>query len=348
VEQRERPVRTAGVPLAEKVAFLRRPGSYAHQPAAVEAIETHMAWVFLADGEAFKLKKPVRYAFLDFASLGARLRACREEVRLNRRLAGDVYRGVVPLVRLPGAGLAVGGAGETVDWLVHMRRLRRGDFLDARLAAAGVTAEEVRRVVQRLVGFYREAHPVPITPGAYRQRFRQDIRENRHEILELGELLRADLPEEAVEELARGQLAFLDAAAPLFDARVAAGRVVDGHGDLRPEHVCLEAEPVIIDCIEFNSDFRIVDPLDEIAYLAVECARLGAPATGKAFPAAYRELSGDDPPEALTAFYGSFRAFLRARIAIWHTRDGEILHPDHWVERTGDYLRLALERLPRA
>lgn len=348
MEQRERAVPTAGVPLAEKVAFLRRPGSYAHRPAAVEAIETHMAWVFLADGEAFKLKKPVRYSFLDFATPEARLRACREEVRLNRRLAGDVYRGVVPLVRLPVGGLSVGGAGETVDWLVHMRGLRHDDFLDARLAAGGVTPDEVRRVVHRLVGFHRSARRVPITPAAYRERFRRDIGENRHEILELRRQLGADLRAEAVEELARGQLAFLEAAASLFDARVAAGRVVDGHGDLRPEHVCLEAEPVIIDCIEFNADFRVVDPLDELAYLAVECARLGAPATGEAFLAAYRELSGDDPPGALTAFYGSFRAFLRARIAIWHTRDGEILHPDHWVERTGHYLRLALERLPHA
>jgi aminoglycoside phosphotransferase family enzyme len=348
VEPSARTDRAAGVTLAEKVAFLRQPGSHAHRPAAVEAIETHMAWVFLADGEAFKLKKPVRYPFLDFATPEARLRACREEVRLNRRLARDVYRGVVPLVRTPGGRLSVGGEGEAVDWLVHMRRLRRGDFLDARLAAGGVSGEEVRRVVRRLVDFYHEAPPVPITPAVYRHRFRQDILENRHEILDLRGRLGAGFPAEAVEELARGQLAFLVARADLLDRRVTAGRVVEGHGDLRPEHLCLEAEPVIIDCIEFNADFRAVDPVDELAYLAVECARLGAPATGEAFLGAYRELAGDDPPTPLVAFYGSFRAFLRARIAIWHTRDGEILHPDHWVERAAAYLRLARERLPDA
>lgn len=334
--------------LAEKVAFLRRPASWPHHPPAVEAIETHMAWVFLAGAEAFKLKKPVRHAFLDFATLDARLRACQEEVRLNRRLAPDVYRGIVPLVRTAAGGLAVGGEGDPVDWMVRMRRLARGDFLDARLAAGGITAGEVRRVVRRLVRFYRDAPRVDLPLAEWCGRFRRDIRENRAEILALDAGLGAGLAAEGVEELARGQLAFLDRAAALLEARLAGGWLLDGHGDLRPEHVCLEHEPVVIDCIEFNPEFRVVDPVDELAYLAVECARLGAPATGGQVLAAWRELAPDDPPDALVAFYGSFRAFLRARIAAWHTRDGAILHPDHWVERTRAYLRLARERLPRS
>ena len=123
------------------VAFLSDPAAYSGAGRAVEVIETHMAHVFLVGADAYKLKKPAHYPYLDFRSPASRRRACDAEVRLNRRLAPDVYLGVVALMRDDTGRLSVGGDGEPVDWLVHMRRLPSERFLDAAMAAG--TASEL-------------------------------------------------------------------------------------------------------------------------------------------------------------------------------------------------------------
>ncbi len=154
------------VELADKVRFLRRPATYTPRPARITAIETHMAWVFLAGELAFKLKKPVRYHLLDYSTLGARRRACWQEVRLNRRLAPHVYLGVVPLVSTPGRELALDGPGTPVDWLVRMRRLSVTDMLDRRIVSRSAT---VRRRDVNLAGFALDAGSGGFTdrgPGA--------------------------------------------------------------------------------------------------------------------------------------------------------------------------------------
>lgn len=370
----------AEIGIEEKVSFLRRADSYPHHPATVEAIETHMAWVFLAGSEAYKMKKEVRYDFLDFSTLEARRRDCREEVRLNRRLAPDVYRGIVALRRTSAGALALevpdgggadgkaaedvdggtdvdGGADvgegsgvpgasgrEVVEWLVHMRRLPEECMLDVRIRKDDVPPDAVRKVVDRLARFYRSLPRIHITPEEYRDRFRHDVLECRREIGTTAD----DLAPERIEAVAERLLGFLEAQAPLFDHRVDDGRIVEGHGDLRPEHVCLEAEPVIIDCLEFNRDFRIVDPVDELSFLSVECTRLGAPAVGESFLREYTRRGDGAPPEELIRFYKSFRSFLRAKIAFWHTRDHEVRDHGKWMERTATYVGLAEDLLPGA
>jgi aminoglycoside phosphotransferase family enzyme len=338
------------VGLEEKVAFLRRPESYPHRPDAVEAVETHMAWVFLAGSEAYKLKKPVRYDFLDFATLEARRRHCEEEVRLNRRLAPDVYRGVVAMRRTLDGSLTLDGAGRVVEWLVHMRRLPRDRMLDALIRSGGVTEAQVEKVVLRLVRFFERAPHVELSADEYRARFRRDIHASRRELetLSFEEPGGIETPVPDAGAIAGRLLDFLSGQAALLDARVTAGRIVEGHGDLRAEHICLEEEPVIIDCLEFNPDFRIIDPADEISFLAVECSRLGARWLGEDFLERYRRRSGDRPPAELVAFYESFRAFLRARIAIWHVRDDAIRDHGKWVRRSRAYLDLAAAFLPVA
>lgn len=330
------------VSLREKVAFLGRPESYPHGPESVEAVETHMAWVFLAGSEAYKLKKPVRYRFLDFSTIEARRRDCEEEVRLNRRLAPDVYRGVVALRRTGLGGLVLDGSGPVADWLVHMRRLRGERMLDARIREGAVSAADVRRVAVTLARFYERAPRVRVFPEAYPGRFRREILESRRALAAQVDGLPRDLPETAGDRL----LAALSSVEVLLEERALHNRIVEGHGDLRAEHICLEEEPVIIDCLEFNRAFRIVDPVDELALLAVECARLGSPELGDAFQRAYTGVSGDAPGAELVAFYRGFRAFLRARIALWHLTDDTIRDHGRWIQRTREYLALALDFLP--
>lgn len=323
--------------LEAKLGFLRRPDAYPDATARVEAVETHMSWVFLTDTHAYKLKKPVRYAYLDFSTVEARRLDCEQEVRLNRRLAAEVYLGVIPLVLGADGQLSLGGAGETVDWLVQMRRLPAERMLDHLLLGGAVEQAEIGRLARRLARFYAETAAESIAPEAYRQGLAGRIEDNLRELAspEFG------LDPDQTRRLARIQSSFLQRHAAWFDRRVRQGRIVEGHGDLRPEHVCLLAEPVVIDCLEFKREFRILDPADELGYLALECERLHAPHVGCWLLESYGEASGDTPPEALIHFYQSCRAALRAKLAVWHLRDDGRRPPGTWLATARDYLELA-------
>lgn len=296
-----------------------------------------MSCVFLTDRHAYKLKKPVRYPFLDFSTLEARRRDCDEEIRLNRRLARDVYLGVVPLTLGRRNRLQLDGDGETVEWLVKMRRLPRRLMLDEAILGGKVTEEDIQRVARVLIDFYRHSHAVPLRPEDYRERFKRDIRANRLELSDPEYGLGSD----ELESMTEIQLRFLDKDARTFDRRVTEGRIIEAHGDLRPDHVCLAPQPLFIDCLEFNREFRILDPVDELSYLAIECENAGASFVGEVALETYCESLNDHPPAALIHFYRTYRAILRAKLSIWHLRDHDSSEPGRWLERARDYLRLA-------
>jgi len=325
------------VSLAKKVAFLSRAESYPHRPARVDLVQTHMSWVFLAGEHVYKLKKPVRHAFLDFSTLVARQRDCLEEVRLNRRLAPDVYLCVVALTSRDGRSLALGGSGAPVEWLVHMRRLPRSLMLDQAIEDGTVSVADVERLARVLADFYRAAPPVPVGARDYRDRFARDIRAN-HRVL--GDP-RYGLPGALLEQITGAQQAFIDDEAHALERRAEERRIVEAHGDLRPEHVCLAEVPVIIDCLEFNREFRTLDPVDELAYLAMECENLGAPFVGETVFAVYSAGTGDVPESRLVDFYKAYRASLRARLAVWHLEDHDARERDRWIGRAERYLALA-------
>jgi aminoglycoside phosphotransferase family enzyme len=322
--------------IRDKIDFLRRPGNYPERTGSVETVETHMSWVFLTDTHAYKLKKPVRYPFLDFRTIDARHIDCLEEVRLNRRLAGDVYLGVVPLAGQPG-NLRLGGDSRAVDWLVRMRRLPSPRMLDRLIQTRQAGPGQLNAVGHLLGRFYRQRRPVEIAADEYRRCLRDEIEENGAELAQ-GPFA---LPGERVHSLCEHQRRFLDSADAILDGRVEQGQIVEGHGDLRPEHVCLTDPPVVIDCLEFKRQFRILDPADELAYLGMECERLGAGWAGPELLAAYGEITGDKPPPELVHFHASVRAMLRAKLALWHTRDHDIGEPDRWVRKALSYIEAA-------
>lgn len=322
---------------AAKVAFLRRPDAYPDRPAAVRVIETHMSWVFLAGAAVYKLKKPVRYSYLDFSTLPARSRYCSEEIRLNRRLAPGTYLGKVALTRTSEGGFRLGGRGPVADWLVKMRRLPEDRMLGRLIRDRSLAPRDLARLATVLTRFYARARPLDWSPGVYAQRLRQSLEANAAALLSP----RYGLPAARIRRVLASQRRFAAAAAAALEERMAAGRVVDGHGDLRPEHVCLERRPVIIDCLEFNADLRVVDPADELGFLALECERLGDAPAGDTLLDLYARLSGDDPPPALVAFYKSCRACLRAKLAVWHLDDGDLPDPGKWRSLALDYLALA-------
>ncbi len=331
-------IRPSEIPIEEKVRFLRLPAAYG-KPGAAEVLarETHMSWVFLTGERVYKLKKPVRYDFLDFSTLDARERNCREEDRLNRRLAENVYLGVLPLTLSSKGELAIGGEGPPVDWLVLMRRLPLDRMLDQTIERRTVSRDEIISVADRLCDFYRLAQPAELTPEAYVAHFIREQAQTREVLTDRT----FDLDGARIGKILGGIEDILFAQPELLKARVEGGRVVEGHGDLRPEHVCLNTPTVIIDCLEFNREFRLVDPADELTFLGLECERLGAGWIGPVLLNRYAGRLGDTPSAKLVAFYRSYRACLRARLSLVHILEHDPRKPEHWLPLARQYLALA-------
>jgi len=324
--------------LADKIAFLSRPDAFPGDAGPVETCETHMSWVFLTDRHAYKMKKPMRQERLDFSTLERRRSFCEEEVRLNRRLAPEVYLGTVPLVAAKGGSLVLGGDGAAVEWLVKMLRLPADGTLEAMALAGRLRRDHVEAVAARLAGFYAGCDPVHMEPGDYRRRFRRMLAETQRELRRPGFALPLDTVDRAVDRLAR----FIDVEGERLDDRARADRIVEGHGDLRPEHVYLEPDLVVTDCLEFDRDLRLLDPADELGYLAMECDLIGATHVHEWLFEAFGEVSGDRPPDDLIAFHKACRAMQRAKLTIWHLDEPGCRDPGHWHDRAHDYLELAV------
>jgi aminoglycoside phosphotransferase family enzyme len=323
--------------IEDKVAFLSRPEAYPDRAHCVDTIQTHMSWVFLTDTHAWKLKKPVRNQYLDFSTPEARRRNCAREIRLNQRLTNNVYLKLVPLTVNKLGKLQLGGRGKTIDSLVRMRRLPSDRMLDDLIARHAVGEEDIRRLANVLSAFYRNADPTSMTGKSYRKLLSIHLEDVRHV------LARTDyrLPTDLVESIICSQLEFLEENAALFDARIQARKIIDAHGDLRPEHICLEPRPVVIDCLEFNRKLRTLDIASELMFLELECERLGNSKVGRQIFKRYSEATGDRPHVSLLDFYKRYHACVRAKIAIWHLQDESIEDGSKWIAKANRYLSMA-------
>jgi aminoglycoside phosphotransferase family enzyme len=329
------------------LGFLQSPAAhaaYAGANACVHSVETHMSWVFLVGDHALKLKKAVRYPFLDFSTLSAREFYCREEVRLNSRLAPRVYRGVMALRWRDGQFALVPdgelpAAGRTLDWLVHMHRLPAVRMLDRAIAEGHVERGDVDALIGVLVAFFRSVPVIALDPADYWACFQREQAASREV------LLRPQFQVDgAAVALDRFDHALVHHRSTLHE-RASRKRIVDGHGDLRPEHVCLLQPPVVIDCLEFNASLRQVDPFDEIAFLGLECEMAGAPWIASQLLAGCTAALGDALPAALMPLYTAHRALLRARFAMAHLLDMQPRTPRKWLPLAERYIERSLAAL---
>jgi len=280
-----------------------------------ELRQTHISLVFLSGERVYKTKKPVQLGFLDFTSLEQRQHFCHAEVELNRRLAPQVYLGVVPITRGADGRHRVDGSGETVEYAVEMRRLADDAAADVRLAQGRLGHAELAQIAQRLAQFHATARcdaetrhfgTLPVIEGNVRENFEQ-TRQTAPHALARGELL----------ALERWQLDFLRERAGVFEQRLATGRIRDGHGDLRLEHCYLgQAGSVeIIDCIEFNERFRYGDVCADVAFLAMDLNVHARRDLSEALIAYYARESGDYDLYAVLDFYQSYRAYVRGKVS---------------------------------
>lgn len=329
------PAAPAEVPLAAKVAWLADAAGYGNATQQVEVIETHFAYVFLAGTFAYKLKKPVEAYGADYRTLAGRERYCREELRLNARVAPQTYLRVVPLTSSDGR-LALAGHGAVIDWLVEMRRLDRRQMLDARLRADTVAPADLEAVVARLHSLDR-AEPAGHPPSGSAE-CQAPIARRLDEALHTFARPEMGLPSRAYAPLALALRARYAQLHPVFAAR--SWRVREGHGDLRAEHVWLGRPVQIIDALEFDRELRMLDPAEDLAMLAVDVERQGGGWIPDVLRKAYERRADDRVPDLLWRFYLSLRAATRAKVALWHLDDTGSRNPGRWREQAQAYLAL--------
>lgn len=313
-----------------RVAWLRRGAGLGAAGGETEVVETHFAWVFLGRRRVWKLRKPIRTDRFDLTTPASREAAAREEVRLNRPLAPDVYAGVEPLTRRADGGYGLGGEGPVVDWLVVMRRLPAARALDTTNPPA---AAALGPLADLLAEFYASAPRVGGTPAAWAARVEATLAELEARAAR-GPL--AALPALLAELRARARRE-----AATLGARAAAGRIVDGHGDLRPEHVYLTAPPRVLDRLDVDDELRRVDWLEDMALLAVDLERLRRPWIAAALTRALARRLDDAPPPTLTRFYRAWRAALRAQLCLEHRARPGRLGRAGWLARAKTYLAIA-------
>lgn len=269
----------------------------------VRFVSTHCSYVFLTRTHVYKVKRPKNYGFLDYSSVAARKHFCEEEVRLNRRTAPAVYLGVLPVYR-DARGFSLNRRGDIVDWAVHMQRLPDSRSALALVRAGALAPSDVDSVVRVLVEFYRKAALPPAESN-----LRRNIDENFAQVEPfVGRLLDARL----MEECRRLQLDWLDSTASLLDGRP----VVDGHGDLRLEHVYLLPDgPTIIDCIEFTERFRVGDPVLDVAFLTMDLEREQEPGLAEYLIGRFAYERDDYELYTVIDGYMSYRAWVRGKVA---------------------------------
>jgi aminoglycoside phosphotransferase family enzyme/predicted kinase len=289
------------------VAFLASPA--AHGGGAVETIETHASIVFLSGSHALKLKRAVRYDYLDFSTVERRQVMCEAELRINRRTAPALYRRVVAVTRVAGGGLALGGTGMPVDWVLEMSRFDQDDLLD-RLATRGALDLDLMRPLAAAVArLHAGAERRPDHGGRAGMTWVVDGNDTDCRAQPAGVF---DL--EACRRVATDSRAAIDHLGALLDARRATGFVRQCHGDLHLRNIVrLDGLPTLFDGVEFNDAITCIDVMYDVAFLLMDLWRRSLPAHANAVLNGYVAETGDIDALALLPLFLSCRAAVRAK-----------------------------------
>ena len=320
--------------LPQSLRGLLEPAAYPHAVDSIELVQTHISWLLLTGDYAYKIKRPVRYAFIDLTDPGRRAFDCREELRLNRRFAPSLYLEVCE-IRADATGAHIGGPGQVIEHAVRMRQFDRDCELDRLLEAGRIEPDELGGFGRALARLHLQL-PVARDPApwATAARVRTLVLQNHEQAVDacVAPALKATL--QALRAPLESRLAELESC---IDRRRSAGRVRECHGDLHTRNVVrLGGELVAFDCLEFDEALRWIDVADEISFLSADLQARNAGAHAHAFLAGYLAESGDYEACRLLPLYEAHRSLVRAKVTA--------LAGD---ERVADHVRTAQTSLER-
>jgi aminoglycoside phosphotransferase family enzyme/predicted kinase len=329
---------------SDLIAGLSDSRAYPFQCDRVDVRQTPSSILFFAGDRVYKVKKAVDLGFLDFTTLARRLFYCQEEVRLNSRLSPEVYLGVVAIAPGPDGGLRVAAlGGPAIEYAVEMKRLPERDMLDRRLDAGEVDDAMLDALTDRLIKFHREAPTGPGVnqfgqPDAVAAMVLGNLDEAARYAAKAG-TLSAGL-HRLLERAARG---FLEARRDLLAARVASGRIREGHGDLHAGNICITAEGIVIyDCIEFSPQFRCGDVARDLAFLIMDLEERGQRGPAAHVTNRYATLAADGDLETLLPFYKAHLACVRGKVNAITAADPGVAEPERPDARRASFRYFSL------
>lgn len=300
-------------PLPEFIRALQDPKRYDHPVTAVTVLETHISWVLLTGAWAYKIKKPVNLGFVDFSTLERRHFFCDEELRLNRRLAAQLYRDVVAITGTP-RDPTLNGSGTAFEYAVRMREFPQEALLDRLLARGAVPPAQIDRIAEVIARFHESAGRAgPSQPFGDPQRVHAPVRDNFLQI----EPLLPDAPAHArLARLRAWSEAEYQRLREALNERKDGGFVRECHGDMHLGNMAWIGEDVaIFDCLEFNEALRWIDVISETAFLHMDLEDRGRADLAHRFLDAYLQHTGDYAGLALLRYYRTYRALVRAKVA---------------------------------
>jgi aminoglycoside phosphotransferase family enzyme/predicted kinase len=330
----------AGDTQAGVIAFLA--SGEAFGGAAVEAVETHTAMVFLAGDRAYKLKKNVKYSYLDYSTAARRRASCEAELRINRRFAPMLYLGVEPIVERKAGAYALGGEGQIVDWVVAMKRFDQNAQLDRMAQRHALPLDLMWRLADRIAEVHSEAQTSTAFGGAEGLWKAIDIT-----IQNLRLAQDHGLPAQDVADWVRQVTALHATMTPDMDRRRMTGHVRACHGDLHLRNICLiGGEPTLFDAIEFDESLATTDVLYDLAFLLMDLEHRELQAHGNRIFNRYLDRADEADGIRLIRLFMSVRAAIRAQISIaaaLHRHDAGDIGP--YIDQARSYLDLALALL---
>jgi uncharacterized protein len=294
-------------------------------PRPVEVRETHISWVFLVGDRAYKLKKPVILNFLDYGTPARRRAMCHEELRLNARLAPDLYL-AVKAVTAGGGRLEITDETDpaAIDYVVEMRRYDEDATLAMLADARRLTHGQMTTVGASLAAFHAGCPSREVARGSL------SVRDELHENLsELADACADPALTCRIRALGRFLDAFLTVHEAMLDERAQRGLIREVHGDLRCEHVVMAPRLGIVDCVEFDPGLRTLDVADDLAFLVMDLCAHGAEPAARELIAAYRSAGGDCGRDELVWFFAVHRALIRAKVALVRSRQPTAVARDY-------------------
>lgn len=310
--------------------FLTDPATHGGVP--VDVIETHASVIFLAGRNAYKMKRAVRYSYLDYTNPDTRRAYCQKEFRISSRTAPALYLGCIPVTRETGGDLAIDGRGVPMEWLVWMHRFEQHQLLDRIAQIDGIGDDLANQIADSVFRFHDQASAKPTTDI-----FSNMVRVSAQNIAELRRHSPDIFRPDDVDTLERAWADISATHEPLIRSRAASGAVLECHGDLHLKNiVVLDSGPTLFDAIEFDSKINCIDRLYDLAFLIMDLLHRGDRPAANRILNRYLARHGDYAGLPLMRYYLSLRAAIRA-----HTTASAESNDEKLATETGNYLQLA-------
>jgi len=321
------------------IQAMMQPGFYAHPVGKVTLLQTHISWLLLAGDYAYKVKKAVNLGFVDFSSVALRGHFCHQELRLNRRLAPALYLEVMAIGCQSGE-FVMPTDGEAVEYCLQMRRFDQHDLLQQRLQDGALDPRWIDDVARQIATLHRRGMGnCEVNAAQTAATLWQQMRDN---LLVAGNHLCGEDDGALLKRLDGQRMAWKKRLGKLLATRD--GYICDGHGDLHLRNIALyQGAPCIFDCIEFNSAFRTIDTMNDLAFLWMDCRFQGRDDLAFRLLSRYLERMDDDAGLALLPLYASYRAGVRAKVACLRSSAPSLsaVEQEASIEEACRYLQLA-------